>query len=419
VTRLARARRRLHRRLAARGLGLAGGAFAAALGRAAESPPIRSALLAAAVRTGTVASLHEVASAGAASARVVALTRGVSKAMLMTRIKIVSAVLLALGLAGAGITARSYQLAAAEPLQLRGSSALSAVADQPDAANKPGRPEGARRQSGEQTEKVEEVVTQTFKTGKAPKLLVEMHNGAIELDASAEGEIQVRITKVARGQTAEAAREALKRLQIKMSHDGNKVTITATQDRDKARQTSVGASAELKVPAGAVLELKTGNGAVRVKGGTGALRVQTANGAIRITDHRSPQRLSTRNGAIVVTGATGKLELDTANGPVDIQADKAVVSAKTTNGGMKFSGTLGEGKHALQTKNGTILLTLPADFRFKLDAKTSNGTVRSGFPIERTGSKSRTLLAGTVGADPAATITLQTSNGGIDIRQKK
>jgi RNA polymerase sigma factor (sigma-70 family) len=99
-SRLARARALLRTRLARRGVALSGGLLGAVLGEhaAAAVPP---ALAAAAVRT-TVR-----AAAGEAVAPVASLAEGVLKAMFVTRLKIATAVLLALGtlLVAAGVWA--------------------------------------------------------------------------------------------------------------------------------------------------------------------------------------------------------------------------------------------------------------------------------------------------------------------------
>ncbi len=315
VTRLARARQRLRSRLARRGLEVSAGTFAVVLTYAAEPMSARAALLDAAVRTGTVTSVNQAAAAGVVTAEVAALTTGVSKAMMMTKLKIVVAFLWALGVAGAGTTALTFRTSAAEApsiLPIGQEEAVVADADQQKTPKQLDREKSIKPGSGKQSQKVEELVTKTFKTGNAPRLVVDLHNGGIDIDASAEGEVNIRVTKEARAHTKEAAQEALKHLDVKMTQDGDKITVTATRDQEQLTESSVGASAAIKVPAGAALELNTHNGGVNVKGGKGAVRVQTSNGAIHITNNLASQHLMTRNGAVIVTGGTGKLEVETS-----------------------------------------------------------------------------------------------------------
>jgi RNA polymerase sigma factor (sigma-70 family) len=422
LTRLSRARKRLRTRLARRGI------VVSVAGMAALQiiEPVPAAVIDPAIRTGTVTTIHEASATGLVSTTVATLTRGVSNAMAMTKLKIGFLVFLALSLAAAGPALFAHRLWAQDPLlvtQADRDEADLTTPDEPDQADMPPRPDEkkpAPADKHKQREKAEETVSKTFKTGSAPRLVVQLHNGGIRLEASAEREVSITVTKEARASTEEAAKAALKQIDVKMNQEGDKITLTASADEARSKDVSLGASAAIKTPAGAILELKTDNGGVTISGGTGEVRVQTSNGGVHVTDHRGAQQLKTRNGGISVSGGAGKLELETSNGPVEIQAEKALVTATTRNGAMKFEGSLAEGgKHSLHTTNGPILLTLPADARFRIDAKTSHGTIKSGFEVERTGEKSKTRLTGSVGQNPSTTLHVETTNGGVEIRPKK
>jgi RNA polymerase sigma factor (sigma-70 family) len=110
--RLARARVMLAKRLARHGLTLSGGAVALVLSQNAASAGLPAPLVSSTVQAATmVAAGH--AAAGAVSARVAVLTEGVLKAMLMTKVKIATAVVLTVGLLGVGWG--MYQTYAAPP----------------------------------------------------------------------------------------------------------------------------------------------------------------------------------------------------------------------------------------------------------------------------------------------------------------
>ena len=388
----------------------------------AERSPARGAVLDLAVRVGAISTIQQAAASGLVSGKVAALTQGALKAMMITKLKFAMAVLLTLGLSGMGATATAFYLK---------NLPVADIAMSPDSNESAGREEDdtgkpkkesktkANSNRGNQNEKVEEVQNLSFKTGSAPTVAIELTNGAIEIEATAEGEVTVKVTKQAQAVTQEAAREAMKHLNVDIKGDKDRVTVTATRDKEQLHEASVGASATLKVPVGAVLELKTHNGAVKVKGGKGSLMVNTANGAIEVADSRSSQKLRTHNGTIVVTGATGKLDLETHNGPVAVNAENAVVQAATHNGEVKFEGSLAKGNHKLSTHNGSVVLTLPADSQFRIDAKSNHGSINTGFEVQTTGTRSKSHLSGTVGKEPSTTINLETHNGGIQIQPKK
>src|SRR5262249_22764113 len=120
-----------------------------------------------------------------------------------------------------------------------------------------------------------------------------------------------------------------------------------------------------------------------------------------------------------VEGGSGNLDLHTSNGRIDVKAAKAKVSAQTSNGSVRFAGGLADGEHSFQTSNGGLTLTLPADSRFRLDAQTSNGRVSCRFPHKPPQGKAKTRLQATVGEDPAVSLKLRASNGGIEVRPEK
>ncbi len=117
-SRLATGRRMLAKRLARRGLTLSGGAVALALSQNAASAGVPTSLVVSTVKAAaTVAAGH--AAAGVISAKVAALTEGVLKAMLLTKLKIATAVLLVVTMIGTGACLLTYQALASEPPQAK------------------------------------------------------------------------------------------------------------------------------------------------------------------------------------------------------------------------------------------------------------------------------------------------------------
>jgi hypothetical protein len=112
--RLSRARALLARRLARGGLTLSGGAVATALsqGTAAGVPP---SLAASTIRAAASVAAGPASAAGVVSLQVAALSEGVLKAMLLTKLRTATAVLLAVGLLGLGVAAGVFPTRADEP----------------------------------------------------------------------------------------------------------------------------------------------------------------------------------------------------------------------------------------------------------------------------------------------------------------
>jgi RNA polymerase sigma factor (sigma-70 family) len=104
-SRLAQAKKRLARRLSRHGLAISGGTLAAAL-----TPGVASACL----RASTV----KAVTAGSVPAKVLALTEGVMKAMLLTKLKVAICVATLALAVGGGVSGLTYRATAEEPKQL-------------------------------------------------------------------------------------------------------------------------------------------------------------------------------------------------------------------------------------------------------------------------------------------------------------
>src|SRR5579884_3199971 len=129
ASRLAAARKLLARRLARYGPALSGGAVAALLAEKGTAAAVPRALLVGTGRAAARVAAGQALAAGAVSARVAALTEGVVKTMLLSKLRVLGAVALFV-LVGTGAVGLSYRTGAAEP---RPSAAAAAAADELDA----------------------------------------------------------------------------------------------------------------------------------------------------------------------------------------------------------------------------------------------------------------------------------------------
>src|SRR5262249_60895521 len=128
------ARQMRSRRLARRGLVLSAGALAAALARndvLAQLPPVLGASL---TRVAPLVAAGQTAASGALSARVIALSQGVLKAMLLSKLKIATALFLVLALLAVGAT---FYPTSASPHAGGSSAASGGTAPKNTQADKP------------------------------------------------------------------------------------------------------------------------------------------------------------------------------------------------------------------------------------------------------------------------------------------
>jgi RNA polymerase sigma factor (sigma-70 family) len=112
--RLARARIMLAKRLTRRGVVLSGGALAAVLSQQAASAAVPTSVVVSTIKAASLLAAGKAAATGAISVKVAALTEGVMKAMLLTELKTVLAVVLVLGFVATGATVLTSRTAAGQ-----------------------------------------------------------------------------------------------------------------------------------------------------------------------------------------------------------------------------------------------------------------------------------------------------------------
>ncbi len=112
ASRLARARGMLAKRLARHGLAVSGGSLAAALSQAVASANVPTSVVSSTIKVANLLAAGKAV--GVISAKVAALTEGVVKAMLCSKLKVMVAVVLMIGSLASGATLLTYRAAAGQ-----------------------------------------------------------------------------------------------------------------------------------------------------------------------------------------------------------------------------------------------------------------------------------------------------------------
>lgn len=113
AARLARGRAMLAKRLARHGLSVSGGVLAAVLSQSAASACVPTSVVSSTIKAATLVAVGQVA-AGVISVKAAALTDGVLKTMLLSKLKAVICVVLVLGFMATGATILAYRTAAGQ-----------------------------------------------------------------------------------------------------------------------------------------------------------------------------------------------------------------------------------------------------------------------------------------------------------------
>ena len=208
-------------------------------------------------------------------------------------------------------------------------------------------------------------------------------NGRITVLPSSGRTVEVVAFKKVRAQSADAAREALAKIEIVEDIGADVVRIETKMPRSSGFSNNGGeVTYTVKVPVSAATELVTVNGGVEVTGLSGRVKADTTNGGI------------------VARDVSGALDASTTNGAIDVDM------AQVADGGIKLDCT-----------NGGIKVRLPGDARATISASIANGGIDTGgLSLDTTESSPRRLRAHMNGGGPS--IRIEGTNGGIQITRR-
>lgn len=113
--------------------------------------------------------------------------------------------------------------------------------------------------------------------------------------------------------------------------------------------------------------------------------------------HATDLSLTAHNGGITVSDTKGRLDMRTTNGGVKVTRVAGEINGKSTNGG--------------------VHLALPAKFSAHVQTQTTNGSIRSDFPVPSTpGERRPRKLDFNIGTG-GPLIQLSTTNGGVHLER--
>ena len=147
------------------------------------------------------------------------------------------------------------------------------------------------------------------------------------------------------------------------------------------------------------------------------VNLRTSNGNIEIQDVEAVTQVKTTNGNVQFRGNPGYLEIKTSNGNIraSVIQLRDVAQFETKNGRVAVVVHSGIAPISAVTTNGSIDVTLPADFSGKLEARTVNGRAQSVFDIPRPTGSRQNRLSGTLGSGGDTLVQLRAVNGNVNL----
>ena len=217
-------------------------------------------------------------------------------------------------------------------------------------------------------------------TMAAPSTLdVVTSNGSIAVTGLSRRDVSIEARVVAQDDTMDEAKSLAKSVQILT--EGGRVRADGPSTSDH-RGWSV--SFRIQAPARQNATISSSNGSVTLTALEGTLRADTSNGSVHATDLAGDVRLTTSNGSLQIA-----------------------LSGSTWSGaGLEAT-----------TSNGSLRVDMPRDYSAHVTARTGNGSLHVDRPITISGRIGRDIDTDLGKGGP--TLRFRTSNGSLDIRQRR
>ena len=231
-------------------------------------------------------------------------------------------------------------------------------------------------------EEAQDIFDKTYPLSAAGRLEIVNTNGSIRVDPAEGAQVEIHAERIAHAATQQGAKELLEKSSIKEDVTGDRVHLDSrVQGGFGHFRGSVEVRYTVRVPAGAIVDLRGTNGRIDATGLKNQTTLTTTNGQIVGNKLAGEVHASTTNGGVELEllSVSEDIEASTTNGGISLQIPtnaSADISARVTNGHIgveglsamkaddensrrRFSGRLNGGGHAirLSTTNGGITIS--------------------------------------------------------------
>ncbi len=305
-------------------------------------------------------------------------------------------------------------------------------------------------------EKYEETFEKTVTLAKDGKVYLKNLAGDIDVKTWDRGEVKIDALKVSKHSSMDKAKEYAGLVKINVAEEGGTLTIKTEYPKKGPRGMSVSVAFKLTIPSGATADINSVSGDLTLTNIGGAAKAETVSGNVTLEKIAGTLKGKTTSGSVIVIGAAkgaycksvsgnvkvndvnGDAELYTVSGTIKAGSVKGSITAENTSGGVKLidvtnakvikaktlSGDVdyvgvifSDGSYNFRSHSGDVILSIPQDAAFDLEAKTFSGSIDSEFEITLTGKISKKQLKGSVNGG-GATLEAKTFSGDIHIKKK-
>jgi DUF4097 and DUF4098 domain-containing protein YvlB len=290
-------------------------------------------------------------------------------------------------------------------------------------------------------EKYEEKFDKTVALAKEGKVDISNISGDITVMSWNQDQVKIEALKVSEASSLEKAKENAAKVTIEVVPEGNLLRIETKYPKSGKfwGGDSINVSIDYKIwiPEKAALKANNVSGDITAESIGGAAALKAVSGDVQLTKAAAGADCNSVSGNVTVSVVTGEAFLKSVSGDVKASVVKGSVEAESVSGDVEltdvsdaptarvkalsgevvFRGRLSkQGNYSLKSHSGGVVLYLPADSAFDLEAETFSGGIESDFEIKVVGKVSPKEMGGSVNGGGAL---LKVSSFSGDIKLKK
>ncbi len=247
-------------------------------------------------------------------------------------------------------------------------------------------------------------LTSSIPISGIPRLVINVGNTPVHIHTGGDAN-RVLLQTTVEGDNTDAGTIAHAMNVIPIASDTGTI-VQVTANRAFSGDDSRIADLDITVADKADIIIHSTDGAVDING---QINVVSSEGQVNVNNAQGQLNIQNEDGKVAINQFTGQVQLTTGDASIDMNNVKLSGSSsmKTVDGSFSFNGSLAAGGiYSIESRNGSVDVTLPADSSFQLVTATSGGSLQNDF-----GSS-------TVGSAPYSTLSIRTADGSIGLHEK-
>jgi DUF4097 and DUF4098 domain-containing protein YvlB len=186
---------------------------------------------------------------------------------------------------------------------------------------------------GEYSYRLVERESKSFNVSGTPRVNLNTFDGSINIQPSNEATVRFSAVKRARDE------QAMRGIRLRAEQSGNTINIVAEFDRTQQHAehgTGAAVALDVWIPRNANVNVKSGDGRLRLSGIEGEIELHTGDGSVDVTESKGRLRVQTGDGRVRVAGFDGDATVQTGDGRISLDGRFTKLSARTGDGAISL-----------------------------------------------------------------------------------